>query len=443
MTGKTSDAEADRLFTELESLVTGHFDSVERDLQTAISLVMSEQSTIRDEANRDALAKIETLLAHVSPSTEPERPKLMAALPKWVEKRSKENLSAKKQVMDENRIRDFVSFAGDRPLNKYKFSDFQKYADLLVRVPVNYKKFPALKHMSFAEVADYNDALSGKKRYETLVDKSIQDNYLSPLKTFFLAMGVDHDFRSPLTDGTIRISAAAKEGIDRQPLQVADLNKWFAYSAQQKRSDEKWLPLLGALTGARIGELIYLQGKDIFRVESGAYIIDLTKGMLQRDGSTTKRKLKNKSSRRYIALHECLIKAGFIDYATSRHADEWIFPEAHRWAGTIVKHPADAASKRMNKQLKHVGVHRRLEVVFHSTRHSAKDFMRIAKVEKRTADMQTGHTFTDVADTYGSKQLRSDEIEYLAAMQLPEGLDLSPYSQPQVARDGQKGRFKL
>src|SRR5690606_34751456 len=106
-----------------------------------------------------------------------------------------------------------------------------------------------------------------------------------------------------------------------------------------------------------------------------------------------KRKLKNKSSRRLIALHTCFEDVGFIAYAQTRKSDEWLFPAAFYFGRTRVQDPADAASKRMNRMLKDVGIHVPLERVFHSTRHTAKDIMRLAKVDERTHDLQTGPAF--------------------------------------------------
>ena len=306
-------------------------EEVERGIQKVISAFEHDLAQKEKTAGEEAFAKFQSLIPALRGPIEPDRPTFTHELPLWVIKRSKEK-AVGQNARDgrKSACLDFVGHVGDKPLNHYKFSDFQKFADLLVRVPANYKKKPDLKDFSLTEVADFNDALPEPKRHETLVGKSILDNYLSPLKVFFQAMGVAHDFRSPLNDGVVRVSSAAREGVERSPLSVVDLNKWFVHAAAQTRSDEKWLPLLGTLTGARIGELINLQGKDILQIEIGEFVLDLTKGILERDGTTSKRKLKNKSSRRYIAVHERLVEIGFMEYARSRLPEEWIFPEAHR-----------------------------------------------------------------------------------------------------------------
>lgn len=356
------------------------------------------------------------------------RPLALDELKKWLELR-KGHASDKKVRTDGNRIRDFVDFAGNRPVNKYRYSDFQSFANLLARLPANYIKEPRLREMTREQAADYNDSLPPDRHFETLAGKAIDTNYFSPLRMFFRAMGAEHDFRSPLADITITIPIGAKESVERSPFSVDDLNVWFVAAAKETRADLKWLPLLGTLTGARVGEMIHLQGKDIYEIKPGLWVADLETELAAPEGGNKKRQIKNKSSRRLFALHDALQETGFIRYCQSRGPEEWLFPHAFRHGKKPVADPAGAASKRLNGRLKVVGIHKPLETTFHSSRHTAKDIMRIAKVDPRTADRQTGHAMKSVADDYGSKRLRVDEVEVLAVLPLPEGLDWSPYLQ--------------
>lgn len=283
--------------------------------------------------------------------------------------------------------------------------------------------------MTRQEAADYNDSLPPSRRYETLAGKAIDSNYFSPLRMFFPVMAAEHEFRSPLADIRITIPANAKESVERSPFTVEELNLWFVAAAKERRADLKWLPLLATLTGARVGELVFLQGKDVYQVGNGLWVADLTTDLVIADGSTQKRPIKTKSSRRLFALHEAFGKTGFVAYSQSRKLDDWLFPAAFWHGKERVQDPAGAASKRLNKRLVQVGIHKPLEGTFHSARHTAKDIMRVAKVDARTADRQTGHAMKSVADSYGSKKLRAEEVEVLAALPLPEGLDLTPYFQ--------------
>jgi integrase len=362
-----------------------------------------------------------------------DRPLLSLALEEWIAIRGNLGIDPKKVKTDRNRILDFVAFSGDAPVNKYHFYDFQRFASMLVFLPGNYMKRPEFQGRSQEDIANTNRLLPQEEQVPGLAAKTIDTNYLSPLRMFFRDVGAQYSFRSPLENVEIRISASATESVERGPLEISDLNKWFRFSAKEDRADSKWLPLLATLTGARIGELICLQGKDVYPVTSKigdqpiCWVIDLRSEMVLESGFKEKRKIKNKSSRRLIALHRVFLETGFIEYASGRGSTDNVFPAAFYHGEDKVARPADAASKRMNYSLQKLGIHKKLETTFHSTRHTAKDFMRLAKVDERTHDKQTGHALGNVSRNYGSKYLVGEELEVLSELPLPDDLDLSPY----------------
>lgn len=336
-------------------------------------------------------------------------------------------LSGSKTDTDYNRLKDFMAFAGDKPVNRYRFADFQQFASLLAVVPANYVKYPAFKGMSQEEAADYNETLPPKEQLACLAAGTIKDTYFSPIRMFFKDVGAQHGFRSPLFDVEIKIPKFVKGAIRRRPFKVEDLNKWFVHAAGVARADMKWMPLLGVLVGARVGEMVPLQGKDIYQVEGGTWVINLTTELVDDDGNPEDRKLKTASSRRIIALPDVVTRTGFIDYVKTRRPEDYLFPGCFYHGRKRVEDPADAASKRLNNQLRAVGIHRRIEATFHSSRHNAKDLMRVARIDERTHDKQTGHAPKNVSGGYGDPLLLREEIEVIRAMALPEGLDLSPY----------------
>lgn len=356
----------------------------------------------------------------------PPRALFSEAMEEWHKMRGGLGIDPKKIDMDYARLKDFIEVAGDKPINKYRFLDIQNFANLLARSPASYSVKAILRDMTREDAADYNESLPAAEQDKRLSVKTIETNYLSPLTLFFKDMGAHYVFPSPVADAKIRISANAGESIERLPFTVEELNIWFAHAATEGRGDKKWLPLLGSLTGARIGELIRLQKKDVYKVDSGHWVIDLTTDIIDETGLAVSRQLKNKSSRRIIAIHQAIVDAGFIDYAMS-FANGSIFPWAFHHGKAIVKRPADAASKRLNNQLKKIGIHKEIETTFHSSRHTAKDIMRVAKVDQRTHNLQTGHAHETESDKYGSKRLLKYELEVLTVLPLPEGLDLSPF----------------
>lgn len=358
-----------------------------------------------------------------------ERPLMSAALDLWHhEIRASQGIAEKKTDTDYNRLKDFIAFAGDKPVNKYRFFDFQKFANLLAIVPSNYNKIPDLRGKTREEAAAYNAALPPEQRLETLSITTIESNYFSPLQVFFQDIAAEYEFRSPLLDVKIRIPKFVKGKTVRRPFTVEELNQWFPVAAAEKRAEMKWMPLLGAILGARVGELVPLQRKDIYQVEGGMWVIDLTTDLTDEDGNAEERQVKNSVSRRIIALPDIIVRTGFIEYVkTRRHDDDHLFPACFYHGKERVMDPAGAASKRLNSQLKKVGIHRVIETTFHSTRHTAKDIMRLAKIDERIHDKQTGHANKTVSRNYGAKTLLRQEIEVLKLLPLPEGLDLSPY----------------
>lgn len=402
-------------------------------LSEKASSLADDFKTLKARKSRDAdMAELLSGFSSLSTAVQsmldggPARPLMSQALEEWHAVRGGLGIDRKKVDTDYNRLKDFMAFAGDKPINRYRFLEFQRFANLLVRLPANYVKLRDFRDMNQEEAADFNDRLPRSKRHQTLTAKTIDTNYFSPLRMFFRYMGAEYEFRSPLADVDVQISSEARPSTDRMPFTAPELNIWFSHAARENRGDMKWLPLLGALTGARVGELIHLQKKDVYEVEGGHWVLDLTTDLVAADGDLVPRKTKTKSSRRIIALHHVFVDAGFIDYAHGM-PDGWLFPWAFRHGKELVKKPTDAASKRMNGQLRKVGIHKEIETTFHSTRHTAKDIMRTAKVDRRTHDLQTGHALKAVSDNYGSKRLKRDEIDVLAALPLPEGLDLSPY----------------
>lgn len=182
---------------------------------------------------------------------------------------------------------------------------------------------------------------------------------------------------------------------------------------------DRWLVLLGFLTGARLSELVHLQPKDLVQIE-GVWTFDVRKDILeQREQTTKNRPIKTDSSRRLIALHTSLEKAGFIDLVQGLSGD-WIFSELQK----RTKDPADAASKRMNRLIGAAGLKEDDDsLTYHSLRHTTKDWLRDTRIPDREMYLQTGHAHPSVARMYGRKTLRKEFLERISGAALPEEVD--------------------
>ena len=130
-------------------------------------------------------------------------PLLSVALEEWFSVRSGLGIDQKKIDTDYNRIKDFIEFSGDKPINKYRFLDFQSFANLLARVPASYSVKPEFFGMTQVQAVFHNDNLPLHKQHRTPTGKTIETNYLSPLNMIFHDICAHHGFTSPLANVTV------------------------------------------------------------------------------------------------------------------------------------------------------------------------------------------------------------------------------------------------
>jgi integrase len=288
----------------------------------------------------------------------------------------------------------------------------EKFARLMARVPANKAKLRRFSEKSFKAAADENAGL--RSPYPTLSQTTIVRQYFMPIKAAFAWMCKKHKILSPFAGEKLKAPRGARLAEPRRPLTVPEFVAVLSEAAQRPRPDERWLPLLGYATGCRLGELVYLQGRDLrWRRDAKAWTFDLRDTLLV-NGRSVERPLKTEGSRRVIALPAFLVETGFVEWARDREG--FIFDELHRRS----KDPSSAASKRMARLFTSAGVDDAGEV-FHSLRHTTQDWLRGLKVDRRTRLLQGGWSLNgeDVAERYGLKHLRDDEIAELARCEPP------------------------
>jgi DNA-binding transcriptional regulator YiaG len=235
---------------------------------------------------------------------------------------------------------------------------------------------------------------------------------------------------------------------DRYPLSKDKLNKLFrecTRNAGSKRPEDVWLPLLGYLTGARLGELVGLRTQDI-ELTDGVWTAELSSRIdgeasiapsyTRKKGSRKKgrknREIKNPDSLRRFALHHKLTDLGFIDWV-GRQRDEghiYLFPDLHnikskRPSDAAPKRPSGVASKRMQRLFETLKMGSKY--VFHSLRHSFKDWAREGEIAERTIALQAGHSLEGVALNYGSKVLTDKQLQQIASLPIADGVELDVF----------------
>lgn len=152
-----------------------------------------------------------------------------------------------------------------------------------------------------------------------------------------------------------------------------------------EKPGERYLVALGAITGARVGELAQLTPKDI-REDSGIMVIDIN----DNDGKTT----KNKSSIRLVPLTNGAYGFNLEEFKA------WV---ASRPANKpLLSMTGASASKWFNNVYRKSVLNDTDGLTFHSLRHSLASSMKAAGVSLTDAQGVLGHSSQSLAfDLYG------------------------------------------
>lgn len=142
-----------------------------------------------------------------------------------------------------------------------------------------------------------------------------------------------------------------------------------------------WIPLLGAFTGARLGELCQLRTVDVQTVD-GIPAIALTD---EGENQT----IKTEASRRTIPIHSELIRLGFLGYveAMKRAGSASLWPSLPLRKGK----PSDLFGRWFREFRKELGMEGPGAPSFHYYRHTVRPLMRRAGFDSMTRDLITGH----------------------------------------------------
>lgn len=172
-----------------------------------------------------------------------------------------------------------------------------------------------------ASARDFRDKLLAAGYTAKNVNK-----YLDSLRAL-LNFAVSEDLIPSNPANGVKANVTAGEDDDRKPFPLDVLNTIF--SGPVHTSGDRplggageaayWLPLLGLFTGARLEELGQLHPDDVHEESTPdksltAWVIRITDGEGQR--------LKNKSSRRRVPVHQTLLDLGFIEYVKAAKAEK-------------------------------------------------------------------------------------------------------------------------
>lgn len=232
-----------------------------------------------------------------------------------------------------------------------------------------------------------------------------------------LQWAVDNELATDNPAKGVTVKDPDKGRNKRKEFDLASLNAVFsspvfadgARPARGKGEASYWLPLLALFTGARLEELAQLRPDDVREIAypdaqdviTSAWFISIKE---VRDGDTdTDTQLKNAASERVVPLHPELARLGFLTFVSAAKDAKQarVFPALKpgaydrlgskwgEWFSIYLRTVCMVTDKRM---------------VFHSFRHTFKQYARHVGMPEGVQRQIMGHSSGDVADQYGSGQ---------------------------------------
>lgn len=169
--------------------------------------------------------------------------------------------------------------------------------------------------------------------------------------------------------------------------------------AQETVSAIRWVPWVGAFTGARITEITQLRREDVFEGQDG-WMIRFTP---EAGG------IKN-GQYRDVPIHPCLVKEGFLDFVRSARPGPLFYrPEK---VGSISRSRAEAVSGRVSEWVRDIVPDKRVQPT-HGWRHRFKTIARRVDMKDEARDYIQGHTIKGMGAVYGDMAGLAREIAKL------------------------------
>lgn len=345
----------------------------------------------------------------------------------WEEKSGKEN----KDIRSARRRADlFMELIGDHPIDTYTGADLKAYVRLLKYWPGNNNE--RSKDMGAREIIEANNDLHLKP----LSMSSLKNSYIGVVRTIMAEGAVDYDIRNPFEKVRLRYPATARPAKPSQPLSAAAISSIFATGVESGFLDEAMLPLLGHLTGRRLGLLIHLTGNDVREKYPGVWVAE-TDGIVKVDGTWTRVPYKTDTSTGFFLLHSFLKGIGFVDWAIEQ-GERFLFPQIMK-----LENPSKSASSYMQRLYRRAGIKSGTREVFHSLRAGNIDDMRDAKVDPRDRRLQAGHTVgDDEHDNYGFKSISEIRAREMVRLPLNSDIDFSVFEGLDFKKMARKTRTK-
>ncbi|RWL50116.1 MAG: site-specific integrase [Mesorhizobium sp.] len=272
-------------------------------------------------------------------------------------------------------------------------SDVQRVKETLLNYPRNRNKIEATRKLSIEE-------LSKLQGHKTLGVRTI-NTYLQTYAGLFAWARKNRYVPENLFDGlSVKESRKQAEAAQREAFSQTQIDLILDELLNNRRSlinkdYQKWGPLIGLYTGARLNEICQIDLSDI-KEDAGIWYFDI-------NDEGDKKHLKNTASRRIVPIHDQLVALGFLEYVDGlrAHGQKRLFPD---FSLSAKEGYGRALGRWFNDRfLVQLGIKSK-ELVFHSFRHGMVTKLLQAGVEENLAKAIVGHTRQGVTQKHYFKQ---------------------------------------
>jgi integrase len=344
-----------------------------RRLARCIARVIQRASLqLKRLANGESLETITTLAApHRAPFPSS---RAVVALSKLVEGWSAERRPAPKTIYEWQRvIKQLVSFLGHENASSLTADDLLRWKSSMVEAGLR--------------------------------PKTVRDAKLAPLRAI-LQWGVQNQLLAENVAEKITINVRAKQGEKKRSFTDEEGRIILRAALQEKDPVRRWVPWIGAYSGARVSEICQLRREDIVEIE-GIWCMKV----MPEAGS-----VKTSGSERVIPFHPALVKSGFLEFALKRSAG----PIFSNLTPDKFGKRGGNGTKVIGRFVRQLGIGDPRISPSHSWRHRIKTLGRRHGLAQDILEAITGHGSRSVADAYGEFPIEAlhRELSKIPSLQL-------------------------
>lgn len=319
------------------------------------------------------------------------------------------------------RARMFTTLMGDVPITKLNHRVFREFGYAVSFLPASIARRGSWDEGNLLSILQKNgfhgfgphatDNSSRAIKETPISEKTLVSKCLSVLATAINQHCGNQGIQSPVQNFRFHLPDHTPRTQRRKRPTYEAVSTLIRKGVDDGRLVQAMLPVLGRVTGRRLGLLAFLRHEHLSEIE-GHFVARVPR-QYQVAGRLENAPIKGERNSDLFVLHKCLVDVGFIDYMKSREQG-WVFQSLHL---PRFNEPASVAQRRIDRLAGDDA-----DMVFHQLRHLAKGELRATGLHPEAIKLQLGHAADGSHEGY-ARDLEVAEIAQIAKRDLP-GADL-------------------